>query len=67
MTDLLFYLCQMRKAANTIIGSLGIGFFIIGMHQIMTGNWQENYWILMIALGFLGWYRLRTLHSKEKR
>ena len=51
------------KVLDTVILSSAIGLFIVGVHQVVTVGFQENYFIFMLGTGCLFWYQLR----KSKR
>jgi hypothetical protein len=47
------------KFFDTILLSLAIGFFIIGLHQSFTVGFEVSYWIFMITLALLLWFKIR--------
>lgn len=49
---------------DTILLSLAIGFFIIGVLQLMTVGMLNSYWIFMLSIILLGWYQLRKKKSR---
>lgn len=53
------------KLFDAILLSLSAGFFIIGVHQVMTLGITYAYWILMLSMLLLFWYRVRK--KKEQR
>ena len=54
------------KLLDTILLSVAFALLMIGVHQVIMGSWQENYWIIMLSIGLLGWYRLRKVkHIKD--
>ncbi len=56
----------MRKLLNTVILAFGSGFLLIGAYLSIVGEWRENYFIFMFALGLIAWYLLRTLKDRDK-
>jgi hypothetical protein len=56
----------MRKLLNTVILAFGSGFLLIGAYLSIVGEWRENYFIFMFALGLIAWYLLRALKDREK-
>lgn len=44
---------------NIIILSAAVGFFVVGVHQLMVLGWQQAYWVFMLTVGLLFWYKLR--------
>ena len=54
------------KLFDTIILSLCVGLFIIGVHQIMVNGWAVSYWILMLSVSLLILYRINRLKREEK-
>lgn len=55
----------MRKLLNTVILAFGSGFLIIGAYLSIVGDWKQNYFIFMFALGLIAWFLLRVLKDKE--
>jgi membrane protein implicated in regulation of membrane protease activity len=51
------------KTSDIIILSVAVAFFVIGVHQLMLFGWQQAYWIFMLTVALLFWYKLR----KDKR
>ncbi|CAN5456750.1 hypothetical protein BH23BAC1_BH23BAC1_02300 [soil metagenome] len=47
------------KIFNTVILSLAIGFLIIGIHQSLTVGFEASYWIFMISLSLILWFKIR--------
>lgn len=47
------------KLIDTIIFSICVALFIIGIHQTMVLGLTHSYWIFMVSLGLLFWYQLR--------
>ena len=47
------------KLLDTILFSLAVALFIIGVHQTFTVGLLESYWIFMICIGLLFTYKLR--------
>lgn len=54
------------KLINTIIFSLGTGFFLIAIHQHMTVDFMASYWLYMLAIGLLLWYKMRKDAAKNR-
>lgn len=53
----------MKNLGDTIIFSLTVVLFIIGVHQTMTWGIGNSYYLLMLSMGGLFYYKFR----KEKR
>lgn len=53
------------KLFDTIILSLAAGFFIIGVHQLITIGLAQAYWIFMLLTILLIWYQIRKKSRKE--
>lgn len=53
------------KLIDTIIFSICVALFIIGVHQIMVAGAANSYWILMLSVGLLILYRYRRLRNEE--
>lgn len=51
------------KLLDTIILSISVALFIIGVHQIMVAGAANSYWILMLSVGLLILYRYRRLQK----
>ena len=49
------------KLSDTIILSLCVALFIIGVHQVMVNGLGAAYWILMLSVSLLILYRMRRL------
>ena len=47
------------KLTDTILFSLAVALFIIGVHQTFTVGLIESYWLFMFCLGLLFVYQLR--------
>lgn len=47
------------KLKDTIIFSIAIAFLIIGLHQSMTVGFEYSYWLFMVTIGLLLWYKVR--------
>ena len=56
----------MRTISDTIIFTLCVVAFIIGVHQAMTFGIAEAYYIFMISIGLLFLYRYRKAKREEK-
>ncbi len=55
------------KLPDIIILSLAVAFLIMGIHQVMTVGFQQNYYIFMLAIGMLMWFQLRRIKAKENK
>jgi hypothetical protein len=53
------------KIFDTTLLSLAIGFFIIGLHQSFTVGFEVSYWIFMITLALLLWFKIRRNSSND--
>lgn len=53
------------KLLDTILLSLSAGFFIIGVHQIITVGLVQAYWIFMLSTVLLIGYQIRKKRQKE--
>lgn len=53
------------KLLDTILLSLAAGFFIIGVHQLITVGLAHAYWIFMLSTVLLIWYQIRKKSQKE--
>lgn len=51
---------------DTIIFSLAVAMLIIGLHQAMTIGFEYSYWLFMLSIGLLLWYRMRKNNRREK-
>ncbi len=47
------------RLLDAVILSLSVGFFIIGVHQVMTLGIAYAYWLLMLSVILLFWYSIR--------
>lgn len=56
----------MKNLGDTIIFSLTVVLFIIGVHQTMTWGIGHSYHLLMLSLGGLFFYKLRKEKRKEQ-
>lgn len=56
----------MKNLGDTIIFSLTVVLFIIGVHQTMTWGIAHSYHLLMLSLGGLFFYKLRKEKRKEQ-
>ncbi|PIQ49583.1 MAG: hypothetical protein COW03_04315 [Cytophagales bacterium CG12_big_fil_rev_8_21_14_0_65_40_12] len=56
----------MRTISDTIIFTLCVVSFIIGVHQAMTFGIAQAYYIFMISIGLLFLYRYRKAKREEK-
>lgn len=55
------------KIEQTIILSVAIGLFIIGVHQSFLYGVMASYWLFMIVAALLLYYRLRNKPSAPKQ
>lgn len=53
------------KIFDTVILSIAIGFLIIGIHQSFTVGFEASYWIFMITLALLLWFKIRRNKEAE--
>jgi 4-hydroxybenzoate polyprenyltransferase len=53
------------KLLDAILLSLAAGFFIIGVHQLITVGLAQAYWIFMLSTVLLIWYQIRKKSQKE--
>lgn len=53
------------KLIDTILLSLAAGFFIIGVHQLITLGLLQSYWIFMVSSVLLIGYQMRKKNRKE--
>lgn len=56
----------MKTVTDTIIFSLSVVTFIIGVHQTMTYGLAASYFIFMVSIGLLFLYRYRKAKHTEK-
>ena len=56
----------MKNLGDTILFSLAVVFFIIGVHQTMTWGLASSYFIFMLSLGMLFLYRYRVARRKAE-
>lgn len=54
------------RLIDSVLLSLSVVFFIIGVHQVMTLGIAYAYWILMLSIILLFWYRIRKKNQKHK-
>lgn len=54
------------RLIDSVLLSLSVVFFIIGVHQVMTLGIAYAYWILMLSIILLFWYRIRKKNQKQK-
>lgn len=52
------------KLIDTILLSVAFALLMIGVHQVIMNSWQENYWIIMLAIILFGVYSLRKTNKK---
>ncbi|MFT6826879.1 MAG: 4-hydroxybenzoate polyprenyltransferase [Roseivirga sp.] len=55
----------MRTISDTVIFTLCVVTFIIGVHQAMTFGIAQSYYIFMISIGLLFLYRYRKAKREE--
>jgi len=49
------------KLSSVILLSLAVVFSVIGIHRVIVDNdIAPNYWLFMISLGCLMWYRYQN-------
>ncbi|MDQ3537010.1 MAG: hypothetical protein M3421_15440 [Bacteroidota bacterium] len=48
------------KIFDITLISLAIGFIIIGIHQSIVFGFGNSYWIFMLTLVFLLWFKIRN-------
>lgn len=55
------------KLSQAILFAMGTGFFLIAIHQNMTHGFGAAYWLYMLAIGLLLWFKMRkdALNKKE--
>jgi Na+/melibiose symporter-like transporter len=53
------------KIFNTVILSIAIGFLIIGIHQSLTFGFEASYWLFMITLALLLWFKIRRNREND--
>ena len=53
------------KLLDIILLSLAAGFFIIGVHQLITIGLAQAYWVFMLSTVLLIWYQIRKKSQKE--
>lgn len=53
------------KLTDTLILSAAVAFIIISIHQVITGGIAQNYWIVMMAIGFLLWFQYRKVQRRD--
>ncbi|MBO6494207.1 MAG: hypothetical protein JJ978_01460 [Roseivirga sp.] len=56
----------MKNLGDTILFSLSVVFFVIGVHQTMNFGIASSYFIFMISLGLLFLMRYRRAKRKEE-
>ena len=52
------------KIRETLIFSLATAFFLIALHQSMKHGIATSYWLYMISIGLLLWYKMRKDKNK---
>lgn len=57
------------KLSQAILFGLGTGFFLIAIHQSMTYGFATAYWLYMLAIGLLLWFKMRkdAFAKKEQK
>jgi uncharacterized membrane protein YiaA len=53
------------KIIDTILLFSAAALFIIGVHQVMVGNFHKNYWLFMMMIALLGLYQLRKKNRED--
>jgi len=53
------------KLFDTILLSLIVFLFVVGVHQTFVAGFVQSYWIFMIMLSLLYWFQLRKKPKKE--
>ncbi|MCO6359060.1 hypothetical protein BXY85_1527 [Roseivirga pacifica] len=56
----------MKNLGDTILFSLCVVFFVIGVHQTMVFGIEFSYFIFMLSLGMLFLVRYRRMRRKDK-
>ncbi len=56
----------MKNLGDSIIFSLAVVTFIIGVHQTMTYGIANSYFVFMVSMGMLFLYRYRIAKRKEQ-
>ena len=54
------------KLLDTLLLSLSAGFFIIGVHQLITVGLPQAYWIFMLSTVLLIAYQIRKKNRKDQ-
>ncbi len=47
------------KLSQAILFGFGTGFFLIAIHQSMTNGFAAAYWLYMLSIGLLLWFKMR--------
>ncbi|MDH5598703.1 MAG: hypothetical protein OEY34_06245 [Cyclobacteriaceae bacterium] len=55
------------KLIDVLIFSLATVIFLIGLHQAMTFGFAASYWLFMISIGLLLFYKMRKEKFKEQK
>jgi hypothetical protein len=55
------------KLTESILLSLSVAFFIIGVHQTFTVGLLESYWIFMLTVGLLLIYKMKKAAQSKNR
>ncbi len=54
------------KLLDSIILSLVVVLFVVGIHQTFVAGFIQSYWIFMLMLVLLYWYQLRKKPKQEQ-
>jgi hypothetical protein len=54
------------KLKDTIILSLAVAFFLMGLHQTVKYGIMYSYWLIMLSVAFLLWFNLRKQKNKKQ-
>lgn len=57
----------MMRLLDSLLISLSLVFFIIGVHQVMTVGITYAYWLFMLSLICLFWHNMRRRKTQEKK
>lgn len=55
------------RLLDSVLISLSLVFFIIGVHQVMTVGITYAYWLFMLSLICLFWHNMRRRKAQEKK
>jgi len=54
------------KIQDTIILSLSVALFLMGVHQTIKFGIMYSYWLMMLSVALLLWYNLRRQKNKKQ-